>query len=212
MQQQSWRTTPSAHAAPGANLLGQPGHSDGASMSDQPGSHVHSQALETYVQELTACQSRLRGYILASLGNYADAADVLQRTNLVLWKKAGEFHTGANFLPWALTFARYEVLSFLRDAQRDRHVFSNDVAEMMLDLATVDANDPNDRHLALRKCLEKVPRRSRDLLWQRYGAEKSIRQIAVDSQRSEDAVKSLFLRIRRSLERCVEAGLKWNIE
>jgi RNA polymerase sigma-70 factor (ECF subfamily) len=83
---------------------------------------------------------------------------------------------------------------------------------MMLDLATADANDPNDRHLVLRKCLEKVPRRSRDLLWQRYGAEKSIRQIAADAQRSEDAVKSLFLRIRKSLERCVEAGLKWNIE
>jgi RNA polymerase sigma-70 factor, ECF subfamily len=207
MQEHSGNSSPSAHAAHGADLLDRTGKSEGFSMTDE-----RNETLDAYVQELTACQSRLRGYILASLGNYADAADVLQRTNLVLWKKAAEFRAGASFLPWALTVARYEVLSFLRDSQRDRHVFSTDVAEMMLDLATADANDPNDRHLALRKCLEKVPRRSRDLLWQRYGAEKSIRQIAVDAQRSEDAVKSLFLRIRKSLERCVEAGLKWNIE
>ncbi len=176
----------------------------GAAMSDGC-----NEDLDAYVQELTACQGRLRGFILASLGNYADTADVLQRTNLVLWKKAKEFRSGADFLPWALTIARYEVLSFVRDSQRDRHVYSADVASMMLDAATLDASEPHERRLALRKCLEKVPGRSRDLLWQRYGADKSIRQIAADSHRSEDAVKSLFLRIRKSLERCVEADLKW---
>jgi RNA polymerase sigma-70 factor, ECF subfamily len=175
-------------------------------MSDAP---REDEELDAYVQHLTASQSRLRGFILASLGNYADTADVLQRTNLILWKKAGEFRPGADFLPWALTIARYEVLSFLRDSQRDRHVYSSDVANLMADAAAAEASDPNDRQLALRKCLEKVPRRSRDLLWQRYGAEKSIRQIAADTARSEDAVKSLFLRIRKSLERCVEADLKW---
>ena len=173
-------------------------------------SEGRNEDLDAYVQELTASQSRLRGYILASLGNYADTADVLQRTNLILWKKAAEFRAGADFLPWALTIARYEVLSFLRDSQRDRHVYSADVVNLMLDAATAEAGDANDRQAALRKCLEKVPRHSRDLLWQRYGAEKSIRQIAAESQRSEDSVKSLFLRIRKSLERCVEADLKWN--
>jgi RNA polymerase sigma-70 factor (ECF subfamily) len=167
------------------------------------------QDLDAYVQQLTACQSRLRGYILASLGNYADTADVLQRTNLILWKKAGEFRRDADFLPWALTIARYEILSFLRDSQRDRHVYSADVATLMLD-AAAEASEQNDRQLALRKCLEKVPRHSRELLWQRYGAEKSIRQIAAETQRSEDSVKSLFLRLRKSLERCVEADMKWN--
>jgi RNA polymerase sigma-70 factor, ECF subfamily len=176
-------------------------------MSDE-----RSEALEAYVQQLTASQSRLRGYILASLGNYADAADVLQRTNLVLWKKAGEFRPGAEFLPWGLTIARYEVLSFLRDGQRDRHVYSTAVAELMLDSATAEASDANERQVALRKCLEKVPRRNRELLWQRYSAEMSIRQIAAEANRTEDSIKSLFLRIRKGLERCVEASLNWNAD
>ena len=175
------------------------------SMSDGPDVN-----LDAYVQQLTASQGRLRGFILASLGNYVDTADVLQRTNLILWKKAREYRPDAEFLPWALTIARYEVLSFIRDRQRDRLVYSSDVAELMLDAAAAEATDSDDRQLALRKCLEKAPRRSMDMLWQRYGAEKSIRQIAADANRSEDAVKSLLLRIRKALQRCIEGELRWH--
>jgi RNA polymerase sigma-70 factor (ECF subfamily) len=170
--------------------------------------NVQTQNLDEYVQHLTAFQSRLRGYILASLGNHANTADVLQRTNLTLWKKAHEFRPGADFAPWALAITRYEILAFLRDHRRDRHVFSDDVAELMLDAAVTEVPDPGDRQMALRTCLEKLPRRSRDLLWSRYDADKSIKQIASETNRSEDSVKSLFLRIRKSLERCIEMTLK----
>ena len=164
--------------------------------------------LDAYVQHLTAFQSRLRGYILASLGNYANTADVLQRTNLTLWKKAHEFHPCAEFAPWALAITRYEILAFLRDHRHDRHVFSDDVAELMLDAAVSEVPDPGDRQVALRKCLEKLPRRSQELLWRRYDADKSIKEIASETDRSEDSVKSLFLRIRKALERCIEMTLK----
>lgn len=169
---------------------------------------VDNEQLEVYVQHLTACQSKLRGYILACIGNYSNTADVLQRTNLTLWKKAGEFQEGANFLPWAFAIARYEILSFLRDHQRDRLVFSEDVSKLMLDIAAEEAADANDRQLALRKCLEKLPYRSREILGQRYDKGNSIKQIALNSNRSEDAVKSLFLRIRKSLEKCIESALR----
>ena len=164
--------------------------------------------LETYIQELTVNQGRLRGYILAALGNYANTADVLQRTNLTLWKKASEFRPGSAFLPWAFAIARFEILSFLRDHQRDRLVFSEDVAKLLLDAAVDELQDPGDRQAALRKCLEKLPRRSRDMLWHRYEHGKTIREIANESNRSEDSIKCLMLRVRRSLERCIEATLR----
>jgi RNA polymerase sigma-70 factor (ECF subfamily) len=164
--------------------------------------------LDAYVQQLTASQSKLRGYILASLGNYANTADVLQRTNLTLWNKAREFRAGAEFLPWAIAIARFEILSFLRDHQRDRLVFSEDVAKLMSDAAIEGVSHTDDRQLALRKCLERLPQRSRELLGQRYDKSKSIKQIALDSKRSADSIKSLFLRIRRTLERCIETTLR----
>lgn len=164
--------------------------------------------LDVYVQELTACQSRLRGYILASLGSYTETGDVLQRTNLTLWKKAREFRTGAEFVPWALAIARYEVLAYLRDHRRDRHVFSDDVAKLMLDAAAGELSDPCERQIALRECVKKLPHRSRDLLWERYDKNKSIKQIASDSKRSEDSIKCMFLRLRKALERCIETTLR----
>jgi len=164
--------------------------------------------MERYVQELTTHQSRLRGYILAALGNYANSADVLQRTNLKLWKKAGEFRPGAAFLPWAMAIARYEILSFLRDHQRDRLVFSEDVAMLLMDSAESELGDPGDRQSALRKCMERLPKRSRELLWFRYDEGKSIKQIAEESDRTQDSVKCLLLRVRKSLEKCIEAKLR----
>lgn len=164
--------------------------------------------LEIYVRHLTDCQSKLRGYILACIGNYANTSDVLQRTNLTLWKKAGEFQRGARFLPWAYAIARFEILSFLRDHKRDRLVFSEEVANLMLELEAEEEMDANERQLALRKCLEKLPHQSRDLLSQRYDQGNSIKQIAGDTDRSEVAIKSSFLRIRRALEKCIESTLK----
>jgi RNA polymerase sigma-70 factor (ECF subfamily) len=168
----------------------------------------HTDGLDSYVQELISCQSRLRAYITAALGNHANTADVLQRTNLVLWKKAQEFRTGAEFMPWALTVARYEVLSFLRDHRRDRHVFCEDVATMMLDAISNEVTAHNDREAALRQCLEKMPGRSRQLLWQRYDQAQSIKQIADETGRTENSVKCHFVRLRKSLERCIEGFLR----
>lgn len=172
------------------------------------GDELNSAELERYVQELTAHQNRLRGYILAALGNYANAADVLQRTNLKLWQKSREFRAGAEFLPWALAIAKYEILSFLRDHQRDRLVFSEDVALLLMDTTERELAGQEDRQSALRKCLERLPKRSRELLWVRYDEGKSIKEIAADSDRSEDSIKCLMLRIRKSLEQCIAAKLR----
>lgn len=164
--------------------------------------------LDDFIQQLTASQSRLRAYILASLGNLVDTADVLQRTNLALWKNARRFRPDAEFLPWAVTLARYEILSFYRDRSRDRHVFSEDVALMMLDAVREEAPDPDDRQAALRECLEQLPAGSRELLTRRYSAGESMSQIAETTRRSENAVKCAFVRIRKALAKCIETRLR----
>ncbi len=164
--------------------------------------------LDRFVQRLIDAQGRLRAFIAAAIGNRANAADVLQKTNVVLWKKAQEFRHDAEFLPWALAIARYEILAFIRDFQRDRHVFSDDVAELILDAAAAEVAGPSDRHAALQKCLEKLPAHSRTLLWLRYGDDLSIKQICGRSGRTEDSIKSRILRIRKKLETCVDALLR----
>ena len=158
-----------------------------------------------FVQQLASCQTQLRGYILAALGNYANTEDVLQRTNLTLWRKADTYEPQGRFLNWAISVAKFEVLRFLRDTRRDRHIFDQDVAELLLATAENQVEKSSGRVDALRECLGNVPSGHRKLLWMRYDEGKSIKEIATESQRSIDSVKSLFLRVRRGLEDCIRA-------
>lgn len=166
-----------------------------------------AQPSDRFVQLLTEHQVQLRGFILASLGDDADSHDVLQSTNLALWRKAAEFRPDAELLPWALGVARFEILAFLRDRSRDRLVFRAELVEAMADTASELVAKMPARRLALRECLKEVPEKNRILLRLRYAHNQSITQISAFSGRSMDGVKSLLLRIRKALARCIELRL-----
>ena len=78
---------------------------------------------DTFVQELTKHQSRLRGFIRCLLFRSEPVEDVLQETNLLLWNKADQFQPGTSFWAWASEVARYQVLTHWKKQGRDRHVF-----------------------------------------------------------------------------------------
>jgi hypothetical protein len=65
---------------------------------------------EHFVRELTRCPNGIFAYILSLVGNLDATRDIQQETNVVLWRKAGEFKAGSNFMPWALGIARMQVL------------------------------------------------------------------------------------------------------
>jgi threonine dehydratase len=71
-------------------------------------------ASDDFVALLTGSQRRLHAYIFSLVWNPADADDILQETNIVLLKKAAEYDTNRDFLPWALTIARFQALAGLK--------------------------------------------------------------------------------------------------
>lgn len=164
--------------------------------------------LERFVRELTDSQGRLKAYLLAALGNYDDASEVLQRTNLVLWRNAENFRPGAAFMPWAITLARYEIMSFYRDRSRDRHVFTEEVALLMLQAAVEQHSDLVERQLALRFCIGKLTDTSREMIALRYEHRTPIVQIAARLHRTEGAIKSALVRIRKTLADCIVKRLE----
>ncbi|WP_197525441.1 sigma-70 family RNA polymerase sigma factor [Pseudobythopirellula maris] len=164
--------------------------------------------LDRFIDLLTRNQSGLRAYIFAALGNHNDAADVMQRTNLVLWKNAASFRPDAEFMPWAVTIAKYEILSFYRDRSRDKLVFSSEVASLLMQSAQDEVADPGERQDALRTCLKTLPKKSRQMIQMRYEEGGTLLQIAENLGRTENAIKCAFLRVRRALENCVERQLK----
>jgi len=57
---------------------------------------------ERFVNRLIELQPRLRAFIRSLVPFKQDADDVVQETNLVLCRKAGEYIEGSNFAAWAV--------------------------------------------------------------------------------------------------------------
>jgi RNA polymerase sigma-70 factor, ECF subfamily len=160
---------------------------------------------EAFVQLLTSEQTALFRYIVTLLGHINDASNVLQQTNLVLWRKANDFTFGTNFRVWAKKIAYYQTLAYLRDRKRDKHIFDEALLEELA--SRPDVTDEDERRVALRHCLGAISRDSLELIQQRYSPGRSIHEIAQVQHKSESAIKMALLRIRQSLIKCIEGQL-----
>ena len=164
---------------------------------------------EDFVRELTAAQSSLWAYVFSLLPDHVAAQDVLQQTNLTLWRKAGDFQQGTSFIAWASRAAYFHVLTYRRGMRRDRLVFNDEVfaylAERQAERLTSWA--PGERETALRGCLEKLPPHSRRLLESRYAPGASVKGLAQADGRSVAALSQVLYRIRDTLLECIETAL-----
>lgn len=163
-------------------------------------------AREEFVRLLTTEQLPLQYYITKLLGDPAAAQQVLQETNVVLWRKWTDFQPGTNFRAWTRKVAYWQVHSYVRDRKRDRHVFGD---ELVQQLAARDqqVTVKEEEIIALRHCLQCLSQANVDMLRARYEDSLPIKCIAERVGKSADAVRVAMMRLRRSLQSCVERQL-----
>jgi RNA polymerase sigma-70 factor (ECF subfamily) len=164
-------------------------------------------ASDDFVALLTNSQRKLHAYIFSLVWNPADADDILQETNLVLLKKAAEFDTSRDFLPWALAIARFQALAGLKRRQRLRFVFDDALAASLAEDAAREDPVLEARRLALATCLQKLPAGHRDLLVRRYEPEAVVGEMAAALGLSLKALSDRLRRIREKLLRCITSTL-----
>src|SRR5262245_61975742 len=56
-------------------------------------------------------QSALKAFVFALWPDFAETDDIMQEVFLAISQKAHQFNEGTNFLAWARTVARFEVLT-----------------------------------------------------------------------------------------------------
>lgn len=161
---------------------------------------------EEFVELITNCQGRLFAYINAALGNADSAVDVLQETNLVIWRKSSEFEPGTNFEAWAFQIASFQVMAFRQRRMRDRLKFDRDIIEQITRRAAKRGEVYEARLTRLSKCINKLPERSRAVVRLRYSQGESLRTIAKELHRTENAISQLVFRIRRQLLDCISSS------
>ena len=162
---------------------------------------------ENFVAELTRAQGPLMGYVTSLVGDVAAAAEVLQETNLTLWRGFERYESGTPFMAWACRVAYFEVLTWRRSRQRDRLQFDESLLEQVAASMERNADELTDRHAALQRCLEKLPGEQRRMIEMRYAADATVEAIADKLGRPVKTVYQMLYRVRLALLRCVESSI-----
>ncbi|BCU79848.1 sigma-70 family RNA polymerase sigma factor [Luteolibacter sp. LG18] len=168
----------------------------------------HPVPSEEFVALLTNLQAELWTFLLALMPGHPDVADVLQKTNVVLWAKRETFEPGTNFRAWAFTVARFEVKGHLKSmSRRPLFVFDEEVLERLAEDASSAIVPAFSRLEALEHCLSKVRPEDRQLLEHRYQNGKSLLEYAAAHKRSVSGLSVTLFRLRSLLRRCIEETL-----
>jgi RNA polymerase sigma-70 factor, ECF subfamily len=153
-------------------------------------------------------QRRLYTYILSMLPNPADAEDVLQNTNIVVWQKFDQFQPDTDFRGWVFRICYYEICKF---RERNRRLVMSFSSEL-LDELSVEYKRHEDlieiRQAAIPGCVEQLPAPDRDLLDAVYGQGVSVPQLAQQLDREATSIYRSLRRIRQWLHECIDRSAR----
>jgi RNA polymerase sigma-70 factor (ECF subfamily) len=161
------------------------------------------ETVDAFVRLLGQNQRRIFLYVMSLVPDWNDAEEIIQETNLVLWREFARFQPGTNFAAWACKVALHQVLAWRKRVRRDRLEFSPAFLEAVADEASAAADVLEERSQSLARCIERLPSDHRNLLRLRYSDGLAIEAIARQLERTEDAVYRALSRIRRVLHECV---------
>lgn len=160
-----------------------------------------------FIAEITAAQRQLHAFLSSVVWNIADADEVLQETNLALWRKADEYDPGRPFLPWAMRFAQIQVKAWLKRRERVPLVFDDVLIERLATDAVTDSPALDAMRRALADCLLKLSAEQRDLIMSRYEPDARVDALAAARSVAPKALSETLRRIRAKLLACIDKTL-----
>ena len=157
-----------------------------------------------FITQVTKAQRHLHAFILSMIWHPADADDVLQEANLVLWRKAEEFDASRPFMPWAMRIAQLQAMAWLKTRARTKQRLDDALLETIASEAIEEADELEPRRVALGHCMERLSPEHRDLIARRYQPDGCVNEVAEERGSSPKAVSEMLRRIRHALLGCIE--------
>lgn len=155
-----------------------------------------------------ANRAALLGYVQV-IASRELADDALQETWLAVHRSRERFRADADPGAWVRGIARNVAKQVLQ--KRGRHQLMPD--DRLVDLfdqaeAEAAAEDPGPEAELLRRCLDRVDTRQRELIALRYADDRSLAEIAAATGRSSGAVQVALSRLRSALADCIAKARK----
>ena len=162
---------------------------------------------DKFLQLFTENQGNIYVYILGLCPSRFDADDIMQDTVSVMWRKFNDYQAGTDFIAWAITIAKFTILSF-RKKQKKGHIhFDEDVLNYLNDKSKRLITDIDSRVDALEGCVKKLPDDHAKLLKLRYVEELSVKKIAARFDRPNRVIYKHLSKIHLMLMECVQRSL-----
>ena len=163
-----------------------------------------------FVKLLTRNYCRINSFIFCMVPNAADSEDIMQETTALMWDKFDQYKLGTNFVAWALTIARYKILSYQRDMKRNRIKFDDRVIEMIETESRarlIDTQNTTEKVAVLKKCIQKLPEKDREIVVLKYQSELPTKTIASRKKVSLPTIYRRLSKIYFNLLECINRNL-----
>ncbi|QEF97253.1 ECF RNA polymerase sigma-E factor [Stieleria maiorica] len=159
---------------------------------------------DEFVLRLTGSQRELKAFIFALVPHQGDADDLLQEVNIALWRKRHLYDKNQKFMRWATGFASLEVRSFRSRSAKSKLCFSDNAIEALAGEWPNTVSFADDCRHALATCIQKLGRKERRIIEDRYTKGLSVKEIAAESDKPISTVYKILGRAHEALCECVK--------
>ena len=162
-----------------------------------------------FVSNLVNAQGPLHAFLVSMLPGTNDVDDILQRANMVLWKKKDEYDASRPFKPWAMAIVYWEARAWMTERKRDAWlVIDDDLVSSIIEQFSREPEVPANADVsALQNCLGKLRDQDRILVLSHHQHKKSLRECGEIFKRTPESLKVSLVRIRAALRRCISSQL-----
>lgn len=180
-------------------------------MNEQDERKPSQDQMQAFLELYSEYQHRIYGFIMSFVGDWNEADDIYQETQGVLWRKFEHYVPGTDFLSWSFKIAHFQILSYMKKKKTLKKYFCQASLENLGEVAVSSSSESDMSIDALRKCVKKLPEKSRKLLSLRYQERASVSKIALRLQLSANTLYKTYHKIHAQLFQCVRRQLGWEL-
>jgi RNA polymerase sigma-70 factor (ECF subfamily) len=167
-----------------------------------------------HIQQYLQLRSEFMGYLYAITRDFELAEEVYQNAAVVVIEQVDKSETIRDFRAWAKEVVRRQALHAIR-ARDVESKHARAISPELLDVVSNafledDSEVPTDREetRALRKCLDELPVKKRELVAMRYEGGAAFDEISQQTGSTPAAVQRALSRVRKLLHGCVQRRMK----
>jgi RNA polymerase sigma-70 factor (ECF subfamily) len=161
---------------------------------------------EEVVTKILQVRPKLFGIIWGILRDHHAAEDIFQEVMVRALERRDQFDDGGYLLAWARVSSRNAAIDLCRKMQNRRNLLDNAALDALEEDLSREASDARASRIdALTRCLEKLPKKTRSIMYARYRDGKNVQAVAESMGKSLDAIYQTISRTHRKLRECVES-------